>query len=355
MLNQQILANIAKYNCPGVAVLVMHENQVVFEKQYGTKSRYSTDSVDVSTLFRLGSLSKGFAGMLSAILIDKHIIELEDPVSTYVPELTLKAKSSDKILRIKHILTHTSGLTEHAYSNLVDENYKMETIISYLNKLSPRDSTGKAYAYQNAAFGLIEKVIENATGMTYAEALDFYLFSPLQMCKTSCTFEDFSCALNACTGHKFYGTKNGFVPISVSPHYYNVASAGGINAPISDMRIWLHAMMGYRPDVISPNAKNIAFTSYISTAADDKSFNHWPGSKDSHYGLGWRLIRTENNNLVYHGGLVNGFRAEIAFDRDKNIGIVVLSNSVCQYSNEAVHLFFDLWNNFYKPFDEEFI
>lgn len=342
LLDIQIKTNLAKYGCPGVAVLVLKNNEVVFEKQYGTKSLFSSDLIDNETVFRLGSVSKGFAGVLAAILIDKNLLQLDDPISIYIPELTLKAKTIDKVLRVRHILTHTSGLTEHAFSNLVDENQDMPTIIKYLNDISPRDSTGKAYAYQNAAFGLIEKVIEKATNMSYQNALDYYIFSPLDMCGSSCTYDAIISAPNYSKGHKYNGSKYGFKEIELSPHYYNVPSAGGVNAPMVDMRKWLSAVMGNYPGVISPNALSIAFKPYISTSREDKYFNKWPETISSSYGLGWRIIKTQNNNLVYHGGLVNGFRTEIAFDKEKSMGIVLLFNSTCAYSNVAVPLFFQL-------------
>lgn len=353
LLDLQIKDKMDEYRCPGAAVLVMKNNQVIFKKSYGTKSIFTQDAIDTSTVFRLGSVSKGFAGLLAAILIDKNIIQLDDPLTLYIPEITIKAKSKDHILRVKHILTHSSGLTEHAYSNLVDDNHDMATIINYLNRLTPRDSTGKAYAYQNAAFGLIEKVVESATGMKFTDALDFYLFSPLNMCSTTCTFDEINHTKNVCTGHKYGGDKVGFTPVDIKPHYYNVVSAGGINANLVDMEKWLNAIMGYRPDVISPNARAIAFTSYINTSYEDKYFNEWPGIKTSHYGLGWRLITTDKNNVVYHGGLVNGFRTEIAFDKNKEIGIVILYNSLCGYSHKSVPEFFELWNNFYFRSDEQ--
>lgn len=351
LLDTQIKINLEKYSCPGVAVLVMKNNEVVFEKQYGTKSILNNEPIDSETVFRLGSVSKGFAGILAAILIDKNLLQLDDPLSMYIPELTLKAKTSDKTLRVKHILTHTSGLTEHAYSNLVDENRDMPTIIKYLNGITPRDSTGKAYAYQNAAFGLIEKVIEKATKMTYQNALDYYIFSPLEMCGSSCTFDAIVNAPNYSKGHKYNGNNNGFRAIEFSPHYYNVPSAGGVNAPLVDMKKWLSAVMGNYPRVISSNALSLAFTPRINTTGDDKYFNRWPETISSAYGLGWRIIETQNNNLVYHGGLVNGFRTEIAFDDQKNVGIVLLFNSTCAYSNWAVPFFFQLLEDYHQKCD----
>lgn len=346
LIDLQINTNLQKYSCPGVAVLVLKNNEVIFEKQYGTKSLLTNAPIDKETVFRLGSVSKGFAGILAAILIDKKMLNLDDPISMYIPELTLKAKTPDRVLRVKHILTHTSGLTEHAFSNLVDENRDMPTIIKYLNGISPRDSTGKAYAYQNAAFGLIERVVEKATNMSYQNALDYYIFSPLEMCGSSCTFDAITSTTNYSSGHKYNGNKYGFKAVELSPHYYNVPSAGGVNAPIVDMKKWLGAVMGYYPYVISPTALTLAFTPYISTSDDDKYFNKWPETISSSYGLGWRIIKTQNNNLIYHGGLVNGFRTEIAFDKEKNIGIVLLFNSTCAYSNLAVPYFFQLLEDY---------
>ncbi|MBC7884343.1 MAG: beta-lactamase family protein [Saprospiraceae bacterium] len=355
LMDAQIIENMNIHRCPGMAVLILKDNQVIFEKEYGTKSVHSNEPIDRESIFRLGSVSKGFAGILSAILINKNMIHLDDPLFMYIPELTLKAKTQDKILRVKHILTHSSGLTEHAFSNLVDENQSMETIINNLNHITPRDSTDKSYAYQNATFGLIERVIERVTGMTYAEALDFYLFSPLEMCKISCSYQAICQAENVCAGHKYGSSKTGFKQISFSPHYYNVVSAGGINASLGDMQKWLSAVMGYLPDVIPAKALSIAFHPYISTKNDDKYFNNWPGVQESGYGLGWRLIETHTNHLIYHGGLVNGFRTEIAFDPEKKLGIVLLFNSTCAYSNQAVPLFFQLWEDYSHPCNENYL
>lgn len=355
LFDAQIKEKMAFHKCPGVAIMVMKDNHIIFSKQYGSKSVNNFQPIDKETVFRLGSVSKGFAGILAAILIDKNIINLDDAVSMYIPELSLKAKTKDKILRVRHILTHSTGLTEHAFSNLVDENHPMSTIISNLNRLTPRDSTGKSYAYQNATYGLIEKVIEQATGMSYEQALDFYILSPLDMCGTSCTYEALCHAQNVSGGHKYGGSRAGFVPLPHSPHYYNVPSAGGINAPMSDMQKWLSAIMGYQKNAIPQSALNIAFTPYISTIDDDKYFNSWPGAVDSHYGLGWRIIQTKLNYIIYHGGMVNGFRSEIAFDPVKKLGIVFLSNSTCSYSSQSVPLFFQLWDEYIYPCDHNFL
>jgi beta-lactamase class C len=349
---QSILENkLNFFQCPGVAISIIKDNQVIYEYKYGSKSVNQYGPIDNNTTFRIGSVSKGFAGVLAAILIRDSIICLNDAVSTYVPEFTLKARSKDKIFKIKHLLSHSSGLTEHAFSNLVDENHSLETLITNLNTLVPRDSTGIVYAYQNAAFGVIEKVIEGATGLPYASALQKYILQPLGMNHTSTTFEQLCAQSNVCYGHKWAGKHAGFVQIPFSPHYYNVASAGGVNSTLEDMKKWLLAIMG-NPNNIGKKAFEIAFTPQVNTSFDDKYFNQWTGFKSSSYGLGWRLIKTSIGDYRYHGGLVNGFRAEIAHDLNTGIGMVVLFNSTCTYSNYIVPEFYEFWHQYHHRPDK---
>ncbi|MCZ2099941.1 MAG: beta-lactamase family protein [Chitinophagales bacterium] len=352
-LDRQFREKIEEYGCPGMAIAVIQDDQVIFQKEYGVRSVQSPAPIDENTLFRIGSVSKGFAGILAAILIDKGLISLEDPVSYYLPEFDVKAKNEDGILRIKHVLSHTCGYTEHAFSNLVDKNVDREILYKYLAKLSPRDSTGIAYAYQNVAFSLIEQVIEKTTKMSYSEALDDYIFSPLAMCSSSSSFEGIDHNFNHCVGHN--GQRNRFVPIALGQHYYNLPSAGGVNASIHDMSFWLSAIMGNRPDVLTPEVLNIAFSAYANTSSERKFWNKRREVLSSHYGLGWRLVKTLNNDLVYHGGLVNGFRSEIAFDKNTKTGVVVLFNSLCGYSNSVIFDFFEFSNTYLQDNGEEYL
>ena len=352
-LNRQFEANMSKYGCPGMAVAVIKDDHIIFDKGYGVRSLNTMEPIDQNTVFRIGSVSKGFAGMLASILIDQGKLHLDDPVSLYVPEMDIKAKNEDRVLRLRHILSHTSGYTEHAFSNLVDQGLDRATLVRCLSRIAPRDVTGIDYAYQNVAFSLVEQAIEKVTGMTYAQALDFYIFSPLNMCNSSSSYEAMNYCVNHCQGHIV--TKNGIVPQDLGKHYYNIPSAGGVNATLNDMVKWLRAIMGYRPDVLSREARNLAFDAYADTSKDRKFWNRRKEVLHTQYGLGWRLVETNYNHLVYHGGLVNGFRSEIAFDSKTNTGIVVLFNSLCSYSNSVVFDFFEFNNHYFQESEDIYL
>lgn len=335
--------------CPGTAFSVVIKGETVFQKSYGSAVQNKNIAINDSTVFRIGSLSKGFAGILATLLIEKGYFKLNDPIVKYIPDFKIKAKNTkDDSLRIWHILSHTTGITEHAYSNLIDENIPLEKIYTSLNKIKPIHTSGQSFAYQNAIFGLIEKIIFQTTGLPYNQALEYFLFSPLNMCEASCQLSNIKSHPNHCLGHKPNNKHTNFVSIPLGSHYYNVVSAGGINASINDMNIWLKAMMGYYPNIVSEEARSLAFNAQIITTHTQKYFSSWTNLQNSFYGLGWRILKFKDRTLIHHGGMVNGFRAEIAFDLKDEVGIVILLNSTCAYSNYAVPKFYEWYDEYYK-------
>ena len=341
LLKDNILANVEMLGCPGMAFAVVYKGQDFLKMTYGLKNvNVPKDSIDSSTLFRLGSLSKGFAGVLASMLIEEGKFKLDDPVIKYLPDFKLKAKIKGDTIRIRHLLSHSTGLTEHAYSNLIELHKDKETIIQSLSKLKVRDSTGIAYAYQNAAFSLIEEIIEKTTGQSYERVLEAKLFKPLGMTSSSTSYESILRSSNKALPHRFVGGHKGFAPVETDDSYYITPSAGGINSNLEDMSKWLKAVMAYRHDVISSAALNRAFTPYVNSSSDDKYYNFWEGVDSSFYGLGWRIIKMQNRELIFHGGQVNSYRCEIAFDPSSGFGMVAMFNAPCELANTIVPMFF---------------
>ena len=70
-------------------------------------------------------------------------------------------------------------------------------------------------------------------------------------------------------------------------------------------------------------------------------FNRWPNLDNAHYGLGWRVLDYGGLRVVHHGGGVRGFRSEMAFVPERNIGMVLLFNAASNLANEVVPHFLD--------------
>jgi beta-lactamase class C len=329
---------------PGAAVAIVKEGRVVFQKGFGVKEKGKPEAVDEHTVFRLGSVSKGFASVLTGVLAEEGVVSWDHPVSGYVEEFRLNDPEQTGRVQVRHLLSHTSGLPRHAYTNLVEDGLTLDRIIPRFEQVPLIAKEGEQLAYQNAAFSAIESVLEYQTQTNFNTLLDEKLFGPLMMDYASANHESISQSENRASPHIYYSRTRGHVPIPISKKYYNAVSSGGINASASDMGKWLLLLTGYNPEVISQETLDYIYDpmAYIHNRRFSR---HWIGVNESHYGLGWRVLDNHGQKIVYHGGYVNGYRSEIAFSPEDGVGICILINANSSYPLEVIPDFF----NYFKP------
>ena len=133
-LEIQSLSNEA--NTPGAAVAIVHDSTIVFLKPYGVKKAGSTDSIDVNTIFRIASVSKCFAAFLTGTLVEDSILAWDNHIVDYVPQFSLKSAEETQRLCIRNVLSHTTGLPYHAYTNMVEEGILLDSMLSWLKNVN---------------------------------------------------------------------------------------------------------------------------------------------------------------------------------------------------------------------------
>ena len=324
---------------PGAAVAIVKDGRVIFQKGFGVKERGTADDVDEHTVFRLGSVSKGFASVLTGVFVEEGVVSWDEPVSQYLKEFKLNDPGQTDRVQIKHLLSHTSGLPRHAYTNLVEDGLSLDRIITRLQQVPLIAKEGEQLAYQNAIYSAIEKVLEVQTGTDFNTLLDEKLFVPLAMDHSSASYETIRDSGNKALPHVYYSRSRGRVPISISRKYYNAVSSGGINASASDMGRWLLLLTGHYPDVISDETLEEIYTP-LATINNRRYSRYWDGVNKSQYGMGWRVLDNHGQRVVYHGGYVNGYRSEIAFSPEDGVGICILINTNSSYPLEVIPDFF---------------
>ena len=119
-----------------------------------------------------------------------------------------------------------------------------------------------------------------------------------------------------------------------------MAPAGGVNASIADMGLWLKALLGTTDEVLSNEALNDMLTPQIKAISKNRNFRLWKRPKASYYAMGWRVLTFKNDTLDYHGGYVNGYRSEVALDRKNKMAICVLTNSAGSLADQSIPKFF---------------
>jgi beta-lactamase class C len=135
-------------------------------------------------------------------------------------------------------------------------------------------------------------------------------------------------------------TRKHWVSVPVSDTYYDVGPAGGVNASIADMALWLKALLGNEQDVVTDTTLNQIFEPQVRAISKNRNFWKWQRPKASYYALGWRVLTIKNDTQEYHGGYVNGYRSEVAVDRKNRIAICVLTNSAGHLADESIPEFF---------------
>ncbi len=322
---------------PGAGLVIVKDTSILYLSGHGTKAAFSNDSVDVNTVFRIGSLSKGFAAVLAGILVEKGALKWTDKVNQYIPEFVLKDSLQSERVNLIHLLSQSSGLPYHAYTNLVEAGLDVRQIASKLKTVNLIAKEGEIYAYQNAAYSLIGAIMEVVKEDNLSQIFQKELFNPLHIGNTSTAYEPFIQGENIALPHR--GGNGNWRQRPISKKYYNAIPAGGVNASIADMGQWLQLLLGNRPEIIQQKTLDQIFEPRINTNNKNRYFHDWPMVEDAFYGLGWRVLTNAQDTLIYHGGFVNGYRGEILIHPKEKLGICVLTNAPSALANQAIPTF----------------
>ncbi|MCF6434758.1 serine hydrolase domain-containing protein [Pseudoalteromonas sp. MMG022] len=320
--SKQVERKLKEKSIPGAALSVVHGEFGSLAKGYGKTKVNKGRTVDENTRFRLASVSKTFAGSLTAKLASAQYLALDEYVSTYLPYL----KGTDyQHLKVYHLLSHSSGLVPNAYDNLIESRMSYEQIVERLIKVERICKPGQCYGYQNAMFSLISDVILHATGMSYERWLQEFIFTPLKMNDGGIGIEsmvkDNNYALPHVLGRKRWHTAK------LKPHYYKVAPAAGVNASANDMVQWLKAQLGLYPEVLSLDALTLQSRPYTHTKRELRRRIWREHVNEAFYGLGWRIYDFDGEYVLYHSGWVQGYRTDLVVIPALNVGFSLLLNA----------------------------
>ncbi len=344
ILNQYdslLCENIAETGTVGAAVVITYKGQIALMKCFGTKATASSDSVDQNTIFRLASVSKAVSGVLAGILANEKVIDLDEKIKDNIPGFRLKTSENTDNLTLRHVLSHTSGMIAHAFDLMVEDHVPLDQIIVRLNEVEVTARPGEKYGYQNVTFSLFDPVVCTKTHKTFDEILREKVFLPFGMKDASTGFEAFKNNPNKAIPHG--GGDRNFRTIPLNDRYYNTAPAAGVNASITDLGQFLIAVAGKDYDIIPEEARNLIFTPQIETPLKGSYFRTWDHVDSKQYSLGWRIVDYKNHKVAYHGGYVAGYRSEIAFCEEEEVGIAFLTNSPNSFVSKSIPLFLNLF------------
>ncbi len=325
-LSASIPAAKQQWQIPGIAIAIAKSDTLVYRHISGVKSLNQRGNIDAETVFRLASVSKSFASVLTALMIEEGKFDWNTPVSHYFPEFQLANSKPFASPTIEQLLSHQTGLPPYAYDNLLEDNMPLVRIIERLKTVDLICPAGQCYSYQNVAFSAIANVLESASNRPYRELIQQKILSPLGMNRTSQTMRELVSSDN--WAHPHIKRRGIWKPWKVTSQYYKTAASSGINASINDLGTWLMALMGQFPEVISQDLLDELQKKRVHTQSEMYR-PRWRRVRldDAAYGLGLRIYDYSGHSLIFHGGAVSGYRSMIALLPTQKIGMVALWNS----------------------------
>lgn len=325
---------------PGLAVTVVHGERVVLERGYGRTGGPRGELVDTGTVFRLASLSKGFAGTLAGILVEDGVLSWDMPLNQQLPTFRLADAAASGNLTVRDVLAQRTGLKFHTYDRDLEGNSPYPVLAAKLADAPLLCTPGDCFSYQNIAFSLFGDIAFAMTGEFYTRLVETRIFAPLGMADATFGRDGLESSRRWARPHVRAG--RGWTAVRPRENYYRVPPAAGVNASIADMRVWAQAQLGHHPDVLSPRLLQDIHAPHARTP-DQLTGSPWRRERlaDAHYATGWRVFKYSDHTMVYHAGAVQGYRAMIALLPAQDIGIVVLWHSESAWPSALLPTFMD--------------
>jgi len=327
-IDRLVERTLKTFNVPGIAVAIVKDDKVVFEKGYGVASLNTHKKVDENTLFGIASNSKAFTVAAIGILIDEGKLKLDDKVTDYIPEFKMYDPYVTAEFTIRDLLTHRSGLGLGA-GDLVDfpdsTDFTMKDVIHNLRYFKPVSGFRTKYDYDNQLYKVAGEVVTRVSGMSWEKFIETRIMKPLQMDHSSASYQRLKDRSNSVDAHQAVeGT------VKVVPRYLTITgnAAGGIYSSVADLTKWAIMQMdngkyGNGQQLFSEGIHHEMWTPQTIIPVNG------PGHYNSHfaaYGLGWFLTDVNGYLDVSHTGGITGMVTKINLLPELKLGIIVLTN-----------------------------
>jgi CubicO group peptidase (beta-lactamase class C family) len=291
------------------SVLVGQKGKVIYERYFGVANRETAQRLQPTSAIQLASISKTFTGAATLYLHQHSYLNINDPVSQYLPSFPYPT------VTIKMLLNHRSGLPDYQKwpakyikneNILINNDQVLDIFARYKPALESRPDT--RFKYCNSNYAILASVIEKVTDMKFDVFMKRYIFEPLGMNNTFVFNPVAGLPANATLNYKYNWTKwpNNFAD--------GVMGDKGIYSTPRDMYRWDQSF--YTNKLLSNETQELSYTPYSLEK---------PGVKN--YGLGWRMFAFSNGNkVIYHNGWWHGNNTAFFRFVRENLTVVVLGN-----------------------------
>jgi CubicO group peptidase (beta-lactamase class C family) len=292
------------------SVLVARADEVLLNQSYGSANLEHGVLNTPQTKFRIGSVTKPFTAIAILKLQEQGLLDVQDSISAYVPEYPKGNQIS-----VHQLLTHTAGIPHFLGSPDAEQKkhlkVTLDELISWFSDKPLQFTPGDRYQYTNSGYILLAKIIEAASGRSYADYLRHQILEPAGLMDSGYDRDEF-----------------------ILPHRasgYVITETGYQNAPFLDMSQPSGAGAMYSTTEDFYKLDRVLYTEKM---LDEHSRNTMfspiarMGSREpkEYYGYGWCIDTHFGRDRQMHYGAIPGFRAIISRYPSEQMVVIALSN-----------------------------
>lgn len=310
---------------PGYALGIVKDGQIVYTKGFGVERVGSDKQVTEHTVFGTGCVGKTIVGIALMQLVEAGKIDLDAPITQYLPYFKL-ADERYKDITARQLIMHRSGMpADPADWFPLPVEYGDEALERYVRSLDSVEllfAPGEQWSYSGVGYIVLADVMQKASDETFEDYLQQHILDPLGM-------EDTLLIVRAEDQPRIAGNhvrdEAGEVVVSdIFPYRRQYAATGPLYSSIADLTRYAAANLnrgeldGQR--ILLPSAYDAMWQPLSET-----DFGLFPGLT-AHYGLGWGVGELDGHREVDHFGADEGYVALMILAPDDSIGLVLASN-----------------------------
>ena len=305
---------MAFFNVPGISIAVVKDGRLHWAKGYGVANTETGTRVDINTMFQAGSISKPIAALAALKLVETGKVDLDTDVNEYLTDWKVPDSefTTDEKVTLRRLLTHTAGTTVHGFPGYMEKD-SFPSIKDVLNgkgntdKIIVDTTPGSNWRYSGGGYTIMEKVVEDVSGMPLEVFAMKEIFEPVGM-ENSTYDQPLSENYHSNASAAYNG--DGEI-IEGYWHNYPEQAAAGLWTTPSDLAIYCMEIQ----DIVAGKEDGILSRDMVNKMLT-KHQNDW--------GLGPALQKEGDSLLFGHGGKNAGFTNNFyAFARQKNAAIIM--------------------------------
>jgi len=307
-----------KYKVPGLSIALVDDQRIIWAAGFGYADVKNKIPATAETVYRIGSISKLFTATAAMRLAEQGKVNIDNPITDYVPEFSIKTRFTDTgPITPRNLMTHHSGLPGDILKGfMVDEAVPYFAVFAELKDEYTAFPPDYIFSYSNLGMSLVGYMVEKVSGADFPKYVDENVFKPLGMEHSS--FE-MSAALQPLLAKGYKGRKEWtLADIRDVP-------AGNMVSNVLDMSrfmsmIFANGKSGNRR-ILKPETIGEMLT---------KQNEDVPLDLDFAIGLAW-FLKPQGlgyaGRVASHSGATEVFRSNMILLVDQKIGVVVLTNS----------------------------